>query len=51
MNYENGRVQINNLGAIENFTIQIDPRLNLINAKHNLVLTIKDPDIEINRIN
>jgi len=51
VNYENGRIQINNLGAIENFTIQIDPRLNLISAKHNLVLTIKDPDIEINRIN
>lgn len=51
VNYENGRIQINNLGAIENFTIQIDPRLNLITAKHNLVLTVKDPDIEINRIN
>lgn len=51
VDYSAGRVQINDLRAIEDFTIQVDPLSNSIFSKHNLVLTIKEPDIEINRIN
>ena len=51
VDYTAGRVQINDLGAIEDFTIQADPASNSIIAKHNIVFTIKQPDIEVNRIN
>lgn len=51
VNYRTGNVQINDLGAIEDFTIQVIPRYNLITSKRNIVLSIASPEISVEREN
>jgi len=47
INYSSGRVQIDNLNAIQNFTIRARPRSSTIIAKGPLVLTTKDGGVQL----
>tara|TARA_R110002110_G_scaffold84799_1_gene220494 strand:+ start:1109 stop:2830 length:1722 start_codon:yes stop_codon:yes gene_type:complete len=47
VNYSNGRVQIDDLNAIESFTIRARPRSNTIISKGPLVLTTKDGGVGV----
>ena len=47
VNYSNGRVQIDDLNAIESFIIRARPRSNTIISKGPLVLTTKDGGVGV----
>tara|TARA_R100001082_G_scaffold110633_1_gene91128 strand:- start:200 stop:1924 length:1725 start_codon:yes stop_codon:yes gene_type:complete len=51
VNYSTGRIQLNNLRAISDFTLLVDPEYNTISSNKNLILSMKEHDIEIISIN
>lgn len=47
VNYRTGLVQIDNLNALSNFRIQVDPEYNTIRSKNNLIIRMIEPEIQI----